>query len=424
MEWKGEGLSLWRIRCFLWIGLVALLVLFTTHQSQASWGAYGADTLDVNDYLEASIGDFAHFVLTDHGLWYSDLDHPFAIVENSPQIPAVDIDDLWNDTVLVAFSGGTDEDGLYRFTLSGGLELVAAIPRPRQIAEVTDGIFVGYEGGLTYSSDLATWTDVEPLSGKQFLAMGMHGYHYVVATADNGGELYISEDLGESWTGPLEQHLPFVKLVFGGNVDMWGAIPGEGEQAGLWKSTDSGHTWTHEVETNGLVELRHVYGMVVCGWDGGEGHQQGVQAYFPVSGHFVDMNDGLTVSTINRFSYALVTCASIVACTDQGMFLTCEFPTDESVREPVNIPGTFGLAVHPNPFNSMSTISLDLRSEDYITVSLYDVLGRTVKTFHMGQLRGGQHQLSLNASGLGAGIYFVQVEGTATREVKKVVLLK
>jgi hypothetical protein len=77
--------------------------------------------------------------------------------------------------------------------------------------------------------------------------------------------------------------------------------------------------------------------------------------------------------------------------------------------------------VAPNPVRGTATLRFTARESGNVTVSLYDVLGRKVETLHQGRVSGGQPaQVTLNASSLSSGIYFLRVEGRSFTRTKRI----
>ena len=409
-----------------WSVVLLLSILLTTPAFAIFWGQIGPDNIHVNDYVGTLINDQTDFLLTDDGVWMSSLLEDFVLLENTPDLPALAAYYPWDDaTVLMAFGDGTDSDGIYRYpTEENGFELLTYAMRPKFFAEIGDGLYVGHEEGMAWSEDLDNWTDLETFSGQSVLAMTAFGSRLLVTTATDGGRMYISNDGGDSWSQSTGDNWPFVALMAGPDGVLYAALPGEGENSGLWKSEDSGDSWTLIYACYGLVDLTRAYNLLICGWDGEEGHMEGVKAYRPSDGVFLTMNETLPDRTVNAFSYMLVNCVNVVVCTDSGAWETCEFPADASVGEPTVIPGSFNLAVHPNPFNAMTTIELELQTQDYVTVTLFDILGRNVRTLDMGKALPGRHSLALDGSDLSAGMYVLRVQGSAASDVRKIVLLK
>jgi len=94
------------------------------------------------------------------------------------------------------------------------------------------------------------------------------------------------------------------------------------------------------------------------------------------------------------------------------------------------IPPEFALQQnYPNPFNPTTTLSFVLGHWSFVTLKVYDVLGREVATLLKNEaMEEGEHEVEFNASGLTSGVYFYRLnvaydEGSFT-SVKKFVLMK
>lgn len=84
---------------------------------------------------------------------------------------------------------------------------------------------------------------------------------------------------------------------------------------------------------------------------------------------------------------------------------------------------------YPNPFNPSTTITFSLPSEGYVTLAVYNALGQQVKSLVNGELSGGNHNYSFNASDLSSGHYYYRLNytdqnGNETVSVKMMTLLK
>jgi cyanophycinase len=79
----------------------------------------------------------------------------------------------------------------------------------------------------------------------------------------------------------------------------------------------------------------------------------------------------------------------------------------------------------PNPFNPVTTIRYMLPSSAFITVSVYDVLGREVAVIERTFAGSGtMHQIQFDASGLTSGIYVVRLTNGTDQVQKKMVLIR
>jgi hypothetical protein len=86
---------------------------------------------------------------------------------------------------------------------------------------------------------------------------------------------------------------------------------------------------------------------------------------------------------------------------------------------------------YPNPFNAETTIRFELSTEaDGVSLSIYDVVGRTVASFYWNGLPPGQHELVWNGNDdmgrpLASGVYFYRLEaGSLPAVTKRMTLLK
>jgi len=91
-----------------------------------------------------------------------------------------------------------------------------------------------------------------------------------------------------------------------------------------------------------------------------------------------------------------------------------------------------GFALHqnyPNPFNPTTVISYSLPVKANVTVSIYNILGQTVKTFAQGEQSAGTYSVTWDATDtygkeVASGMYFYKVTAGEYTASKKMVLLK
>jgi hypothetical protein len=79
---------------------------------------------------------------------------------------------------------------------------------------------------------------------------------------------------------------------------------------------------------------------------------------------------------------------------------------------------------YPNPFNPSTTISYKISSDSYVTLKVYDILGKEIATLVNGQRATGSYQTAFDASLLSSGMYFYQLRAGEYVQTRKMVLMK
>ena len=106
-------------------------------------------------------------------------------------------------------------------------------------------------------------------------------------------------------------------------------------------------------------------------------------------------------------------------------FITNSKPTAINSRPENNLPRRFYLEQnYPNPFNPVTRIKYSVPKTSYLTIKVYDVMGREVATVFDGVQQAGNYTAILDGSNLTSGIYFYKMETNGFVETKKLVLLK
>jgi len=203
------------------------------------------------------------------------------------------------------------------------------------------------------------------------LAVGSNGT--IIYTSDGGANWEVSPDGGyTSWNS--------VSLTETGKA--W-AVDTRG---GIAYSSDWGHTWESQESgtANSLMDLSFI------------GDSEGWIVGF----------DGIILHTTN------------------GGITT-------GVREEnINVVKEFNLEQnYPNPFNPSTKIKYKIpdqaRNDNvYVTLKVYDILGREVLTLVNQQQQPGQYEVNWNADNHSSGIYFYRIKAGKFISAKKMILLR
>ena len=88
-------------------------------------------------------------------------------------------------------------------------------------------------------------------------------------------------------------------------------------------------------------------------------------------------------------------------------------PSDYELREP-----------YPNPFNARTTIEFSLPLKEILSIDIYDMNGRRIRSLVHGIFESGQQEIYWDAGDLSSGIYFIRMSSRDFMETKKVTLIK
>lgn len=105
------------------------------------------------------------------------------------------------------------------------------------------------------------------------------------------------------------------------------------------------------------------------------------------------------------------------------------FVTDKATGigiENTSIPDNFTLNQnYPNPFNPSTVISYQLSTASFVTLKVFDILGREIVTLVNKEQSAGSYSFTFDASGLASGIYLYRISaGQSFIVTKKMTLLK
>jgi len=96
-----------------------------------------------------------------------------------------------------------------------------------------------------------------------------------------------------------------------------------------------------------------------------------------------------------------------------------------AVHSPASTPSGFALYQnYPDPFNPSTIISYRLTTNNEVTLKVYDVLGRVVKTLVNEDQKPGRYEVRYGGSDLSSGVYIYRITAGSFVETRKMVLMK
>ena len=343
-------------------------------------------------------------------------------------------------------------------------------PNIYSIAANGGNLFAATDVGLFLLNDkAATWTgpitsfpygDNWPAYIVQFIAVSDTNL-----LADIHGSLYISSNNGTSWNpaGYLTSTRDgeTVSSLSVAGTPIIDGIPNlfEGTNAGLYVSWSYGAHWTsiNLNLPNCTVSAENDESLFAWG-AGGVYHTTNINAsWSPVnlglanthvnafavydSKLFAGTDGGVFLSTNSGASWAAVntglTDLSVKSLAIAGPYLFAggasgfvsrRFMTDMVTVVDNNngqIPTQFALDQnYPNPFNPATTVSFSLPSQSFVSLKVFDALGREVATLTSEEMSAGNHSMRWDASKVPSGIYLYRLQAGSFTETRKAVLLK
>jgi hypothetical protein len=78
----------------------------------------------------------------------------------------------------------------------------------------------------------------------------------------------------------------------------------------------------------------------------------------------------------------------------------------------------------PNPFNPTTTIRFGIPETGFVSLKIYDLLGREVTSLIDEELPVGRYEVVWDAAGVASGVYIYSLTGGTFQQTKKLILLK
>ena len=79
---------------------------------------------------------------------------------------------------------------------------------------------------------------------------------------------------------------------------------------------------------------------------------------------------------------------------------------------------------YPNPFNPSTTIKYQIPEDGMVSINIYDILGKEIKTLVNEQKTTGRYKVKFDASDLASGVYIYRIQVNDFVSAKKMLLVK
>ena len=88
------------------------------------------------------------------------------------------------------------------------------------------------------------------------------------------------------------------------------------------------------------------------------------------------------------------------------------------------IPTEYSISNYPNPFNPTTTVNYQLPQNGFVTIKVFDVLGKEVATLVNENKSAGYYNANFDASKLTSGVYIYTITANNFTLSKKMLLVK
>ncbi len=284
------------------------------------------------------------------------------------------------------------------------------------LAAKGDTVYAGTQVyGVYISTNNGTnWTQ-STLNNQTVLSLAVKGDTVFAGTTTSG--VYISTNNGTTWTQTSLNNQYILSIAISGN-NIFAGRSGVGVLS-VYLSTDNGATWTPtSLNSNSVWSLAISGNNVIAGTYG-----TGVYISTDFGGSWTPWNEGL------GGMFVLALCISnnyIFACpTNSGVYrrLLSDLTAIQSVSN--EIPKQFSLSQnYPNPFNPITSIEFSLPERGFVTLRVYDAMGKELEVLVKGELKPGVYKTEWNAANYSSGVYFFTLVSGKFAETRKMVIAK
>ncbi|CAN5651373.1 hypothetical protein BH10BAC5_BH10BAC5_03720 [soil metagenome] len=349
----------------------------------------------------------------------------------------------------------SDFYGVYKSTNNGSNWIITSLNDKLilSLTAINNDIFgVGAAGIYHTSNGGMNWTLDTQLSNYGIKNLSSSGNNLIAIGSDH---IYLSTNIGNSWVSILNSPQTISMSINQNNIYLQGSVgisistnlganwitrfgPNQGSMSGLavnengiyvsvqfggiYRSTNQGVNWTSIGLNNHLVTALEVFGdNIIAGANDQE------------SGIFLSTNNGLNWVNKSQGFNGIPNFHSFLITNEYVYITTTDYSIwRRSISDIVGIqninsgtPSGFSLSQnYPNPFNPTTNINFAIPVQSFVTLKVYDILGKEVKELVNKKLSAGSYSVDFNASEFSSGIYFYSLSANNFQQTKQMLLIK
>ncbi|NCP84705.1 MAG: T9SS type A sorting domain-containing protein [Bacteroidetes bacterium] len=93
-------------------------------------------------------------------------------------------------------------------------------------------------------------------------------------------------------------------------------------------------------------------------------------------------------------------------------------------KEKIEVEEKAKISIYPNPFNPEATLSIEMNSNSYTVINIYDSLGRFMTRLYSGELRAVKYDFRIHGTHWASGVYIYQIQTNSSLQTGKLMLIK
>lgn len=270
-----------------------------------------------------------------------------------------------------------------------------------------------------------SWTEYK-VNGYSITALDISSTSPNVWYAYASGTIYRSADYGSTWAAQSTTSSLYCITIDSGNpntlyADQWVSST---SSYNLVKSTDAGITWSTAFSNLRVSEIFSLpiapytlYGATKSGLGVIASNDNGV-TWNSIGSNLTYFSCFEVRNLPGSSSYLFVT-------TYGGGIYGFNYTPTSVEKDGTTLPKEYILeANYPNPFNPSTTISFSLPKSDFVSLKVFDLLGREISTLVEGRMEAGKYKVNFNGANLASGVYLFNLRSQNFSKTNKMNLLK
>ena len=303
-----------------------------------------------------------------------------------------------------------------------------------QIGGFIDNIFMfsntnGFMSGDPVGGRFSLWKTTD--GGNSWDSTGLYLASY---SGESGVINNLFVDGNNVWMGIQGSYKIFRSTNYGSNWTMfytpaivncfWSNNPSSGfyilGATQLYSTTNSGGNWSQIPGTPGSAYLCGLTGIGNEWWY----IRNGLSIYYS-SNNGTSWTTQYTVPSKNFSAISKARMSKYIWCVRNTGGISRYGIVSGIINISKSVPSEYKLFQnYPNPFNPKTKIKFDIKENTYVTLKIFDIMGKEISILINQNLNSGSYSADFDASLLSSGIYFYVLKADNFIDTKRMIIVK